>query len=340
MKTALYIFIATFALVSITGCNGTAPEMEALEPGKTLFTVDFKQGQTLKYGFTCNRNIDLNWGPAGKASKSAKSKIDKFSERLEMVIAYNPIEIDPFGLTTVEATCEKVTISRSSSSGRKTTQKDAVTSLRGKTFTFTVNPAGKIEDYTKLEELIKEAGNKAFRKDTSRGRIKEPDMIDDFTATQWFLWDSISSIQNPLEGLSVGQSWKSRLSVPTPMVLQIARDVTYTLDGIRKDKKGRLAVINGTYSPGGRAPRSWPLPYSGAFQIAGTFGFLRRFIGGFKVVELNGQGTQLFNIDAGQIENYNQSYQFQLAASSPPPLAGLNPKITIRQRFSMQLLKD
>ena len=143
-------------------------------------------------------------------------------------MAYKPIKVDSYGLTTIEATCKSVKVSRS-----KGSRKDAVQSLAGRTFTVTVGPTGGIEDYSQLDSLLKEIGEKAFRPESDRGRIKEPDMIGDFVASQWFLWDSISSIERPAEGVEIGRSWNSQLSVPAPMVMRKARDVTYTLDEIR-----------------------------------------------------------------------------------------------------------
>jgi hypothetical protein len=198
---------------------------------------------------------------------------------------------------------------------------------------LTVNASGKIEDYTSLDELIRQIGDQAFRKGNRGGRIKEPDLIADIIATQRFLWDSISSIEKPVDGVSVGQSWNSQLLVPTPMVMQQARDVTYTLDEIRTTDKGRIAVIKSSYSLAKSRPSGWPMPYEGNFRMAGTFGFFR----GYPTVGLKGEGEELFNIDAGKIEKYNQQYEAQFNAVLPGPL-GPNPLITINQKITMQLL--
>jgi len=69
--------------------------------------------------------------------------------------------------------------------------------------------------------------------------------------------------------------------------------------------------------------------------MARMFGFL----GGYELVDLKGQGEELFNIDAGRIEQYNQQYQMQLKASLPLPLAGVDPRITIKQDLTMKLLE-
>jgi hypothetical protein len=330
LKTAATILTAV-VLTVLAGCEPAAREKELLSEGKELLTVDFQDGRTLRYKFVSSREITINLDMTGKASKSGRSTADKSSESMEMVMAYRPIEIDPYGLTTVKATCESVKIARS-----KGPRRDAVQSLAGKTFTLAVGPTGRIEDYSQLDELLKEIGKKAFRTNTDRGRIKEPDMIGDIVASQWFLWDATSSLKNPSKGVGAGQSWKSKLSLPTPMVMRKARDVTYRLDEIRQSEKGRLAVISSSYQQADSAPRSWPIPYSGRFQMPGTFGFYRNY----KILSLEGQGEELFNIDAGRTEQYKQQYQMQLSASLLLPLSGVNPKITIKQNLTMMLLEN
>jgi len=338
LKTAINIFTA-FILCFLAGCEGPAEKKEPLtvkiqppKEGKELLTVDFQQGRSLRYKFVSSRDIDLDWDPTKSKTKPGQSSVDKYLESMEMVVTYAPIEVDPYGLTTIKATCESVKATRSKRPSGRAAARDAVENLPGKTFTLKVNAAGKIEDPSQLDELINQIGEKAFRPSTRGGRIKEPDMILDFIASQWFLWDSVSSIEKPVEGISVGQSWNSKLSVPTPMVMRKARDVTYTLDEIRKTEKGRLAVISSTYSLADSVPRTWPIPYTGSFQMSGTFGFLR----GYKILSLKGQGQELFNIDKGQTEQYDQQYQM-LVEATLPMLTGPRPTITINQKLTMQL---
>ena len=323
MKTILNTF--TVLVISVlVGCGGA---------GEKLLTVDFQEGQRLRYRFVSERETTVDWGAVQGTSKSGKHKVDKFREKMEMLMVYTPIEVDPYGLTTIKATCESIKIRRSGSKHQATSARDPVETLAGKTFTFTVDPTGKIEDYSQMEALIRQAGEKAFRRSSKQGRIKELDMIDDFIVSQWFLWDSVSSMENPLEGIRVGQSWNSKLSVPTQMVLRKARNVTYTIDEIRPTEQGQLAVIRSSYSPAKSAPRNWPVAYTGRFQVSGTFGFLR----GYKVTELQGEGEELFNIDAGRIEKYNQQYQMKLNCSLPMGIGGTIP-ITVKQKLTMQLL--
>ncbi len=334
--------LAVLLMSLSAGCNGTGNKGR-----KELLTIDFQKDQTLRYKFVSTRNIEVDWGGAkekrssgcstcgGGKPKSETPKTDNSSESVEMVFAYSPVEAEPYGLTTIKATCESVKTVRSARSGKGKEVKDAIEYLPGRTFTFTVEPSGKIEDYSKMDELIRDIGKKAFRPSADGRRTKDPDMIGDFVVTQWFLWDSISSIEKPIKGVSPGQSWKSRLSVPVPMVMRKARDVTYTLDGIRESKKGRLAVIRSSYSLADSVPNNWPVPYSGGFQMSGTFGFLRNY----KVMDLQGQGEELFNIDTGRTERYEQQYQMQMEASLRLPI-GTNPKITVKQHLTMQLLEN
>ncbi|MFA5250967.1 MAG: hypothetical protein WC454_00055 [Phycisphaerae bacterium] len=332
MKTALTLFTVIF-LVALAGCQPGAEGEKPLTGKRNLIAVNFQQGQTLQYRFASSRDIEVDWGQIKSGSKPGRNKVDKSSESMDMVVAYTPVKVDPDGLTTINATCKSVNVRRTSP-GRQGTGRDAAQTLQGASFTFTVEPTGKIVDYSQLEKLIKETGEKAFRPKDTEGRVKEPDMIADFIATQWFLWDSISSIKKPSKGVRVGQSWKSKLPVPTPMVTRRARDVIYTLEEIRQTEKGQLAVIRSSYSPADSAPDNWPRPYSGSFQMSGKFGFLR----GYRLLELKGQGEELFDIDAGQTEQYNQQYQAQLEASLPIDI-GPRPIITIKQNLTMELLK-
>ena len=340
MKAAQIIFMA-IVLSVLAGCHPRVVERAPLREGQQLLSVDFQEGQTLQYKFTSSRETQIVWDPTRSASKPDKGAVNQFTELMEAVVTYTPVEVDPYGLTTLKATCKSVKVTRTRTPRGQPTGKDAAESFAGKTYTITVSPSGKIEDYSELDELIRQVGEKAFRADAARGRIKEADMIGDFVAGQWFLWDSISSIEKASEGASVGQTWKSKLPVPTPMVSREARDVTYSLAEIRQSEgllseseKGKLAVISSTYTLAESAPRSWPVPYSGRFQMSGPFGFLR----GYKFLSLTGQGEELFNIDAGRTEQYNQQYQLEIQASLPIGISA-NPRITIKQKLTMQLLK-
>ena len=296
-----------------------------------LLTVDFEEGRTLRYKFVSHRDIALDWDPNGAGGAG---KVQNQSERVEMVVAYTPQVVEPLGVSTIRAKCESVRVERVGRPSGRRLNSDAVQTAQGKGFTLKVDPRGRIVDASELEALIKTLGDAAFRKNARGGRIKEPDLVGDFIASQWFLWDAVASIENPAAGVAVGQSWRSRLWVPTPMVMRKARDVTYRLDEIRDSDAGRLAVIASTYALAETTPTGWPIPYSGRFQMSGTFGFL----GSYKVLQLEGTGREVFNVDAGRIEKNEQRYTLKMKASLPPMGIRADPHLTIEQTLTMELL--
>jgi len=328
LKTTLIIPTILIIIISL-GCGSQNGIQKPFTKNKALLTVDWQDGQYLQYKFISKREITIDWDPSGRLTKAEKKPADKSVEETEIIVTYTPIEINPYGLTTIQATCKSVNVIRS-----KGPNTDAAEYLTGKTYNFTVNPTGKIADYSQLDKLLKEAGQKVFITKPDGSRIKQADMIADFVATQWFLWDSVSTLENPSKGVTPGQTWKSKLSIPTPMVMRKARDVTYKLNEIRPNEKGRLAVISSSYKLADSAPRTWPIPYSGRFQMKGTFGFLSRY----KILNLQGQGQELFNIDTGQTEQYSQQYQIQMESSIPMGI-DVKPRITIKQNLTMELLK-
>jgi hypothetical protein len=325
-------FLVIIAVSVIAGC---APDGGSGGGGesRTLLTVDFQKGQTLKYLFTSKRTLNVDWGQGQKMTRGG-GRTNQFIDTMRLIVSYTPTDVDPYGVTTIKALCEQAWAHHDESI-RNQSQPDAVQSLTGKTWTFTVDATGKIVDDNGLRDVIREAGKKAFRADTSRGLIKEPDMMYDFIASQWFLWDSISSIKKPVEGVSVGDMWKSRLSVPSPMFLFTGRDVNYTLAEIRQEpNNGKIAVINSSYSPFYPTPPEWPLPYTDRFMMSGTFGFLRNY----KVLDLKGSGQEFFNIDKGQIQRSEQQWEMNVSASLPLEI-GPKPTINIKQSLTMELVE-
>ena len=161
-------------------------------------------------------------------------------------------------------------------------------------------------------------------------------MVGDFVASQWFPWDAVASVENAAEGLTVGQTWTSQLSVPTPMVIRKARDVVYRLAEVREADDGRVAVIESTYALADAVPSGWPVPYSGRFQMSGTFGFL----GSYQVTRLDGAGEELFDLDAGRVLSHRQEYVMEMKASLPPLGIRANPHLKIDQMLTMELLEQ
>jgi hypothetical protein len=325
----VFVISAIVLLSVLTGCNTAGKDKE-------LLTVEFQQGKVLRYEFVMDRGIHVDWGPLSKGQKPVKERAAEYTDFMQIVMAYKPVEINPYGPSVIEATCEKVTVNRTKQTGRVGTKTDAVTTLEGKTFRFTVGPTGEIVDYTGLNKALHEAGEKSFRTKGSAGLVKEPDMLGDFIAIQWFLWDAIASIKNPAKGVSAGQSWESQVSLPLPMLMKAARDVKYTLTEVRPGDKGNLAVIKSDYSLAKETWRDWLLPYpDGVFQMSGPFGFFRDY----KLLELHGQGEELFNIDAGRLEKYNQQYNLKAQAGMPMGL-DVTSQIYIKQDIRITLVED
>ncbi len=269
---------------------------------RVFLTVDFEPGRTLRYKFVSDREMLLDWDPNARA----ENRIERRLERLEMVTSYTPVSVDPYGISTIRAVCESVVVERS---GRNYGV-DAAEAAAGKTFSFTIDARGKILDRSELDALVKELGAKAFRSGPSGRRIKNPDMVGDFIVGQYFLWDAISSVENPASGVTIGQTWHSQLPVPLPMVLRKARDVTYRLSEIQTDETTRHAIIDSTYTLAEAAPTDWPVPYSGRFQVSGTFGFL----GTYQVLGLEGAGRQSFDVDAGCVVTDRENYTVRMKA--------------------------
>lgn len=322
----LAIALAAIGAGLCAGCQ-TAGE------GRVFPTVDLAQGQTLRYRFVSERTVALDWNPG---AESDENRVQEQSERLEMVVAYTPVEVDPYGLSRVRATCESVEATRGGQMSRRSGGTDAVETAQGKSFTLKVDPRGRIAEASELEALIKALGEKAFRPGRGQGRVKEPDMVGDFVASQWFLWDAVASVENVGEGLTVGQTWTSKLSVPTPMVIRKARDVVYRLAEIREAEDSRVAVIESTYALAETVPSGWPVPYSGRFQMSGTFGFL----GSYQVSRLDGAGEELFDLDAGRVLSRRQEYTMEMKASLPPLGIRANPHLKIDQTLTMELLEQ
>jgi hypothetical protein len=318
----------------------------ATSAGRAFLTVDFQRGQTLRYRFASQRKIVVDWDPNAVTSSN---RVQEQTESFEMVVAYTAVAVNPFGASTIRATVESVRAARSGGSAGRNMGSDAVQAAQGKSFALQVDPRGKIVDATELLALVQELGQRAFRTDTSRGRTKDPDMIGDFIASQWFLWDAQASVEHPAEGLTVGQTWSSKLSIPTPMVMRRARNVVYRLAEIlpteaqspwpgQRDRAtpaggtGPLAVIRSTYSSADSTPADWPIPYSGRFQMSGTFGFL----GPYQVLGLEGGGEELFDLQAGRIEQRRETYTLRIKAGMPPLGIRANPHITIEQTLTME----
>ncbi len=314
--------------LSLCGCGG--PQKR---PGN-LLVVNFPQDKILRYQMTSTRETTLELKSSSSGKKQGQPQ--KTIESLELVMAYKPIKADPFGLTQIECTCESAKVNRDSSGGKHQTTGDAIENLAGKTFVLELSPVGKIEDFRQLEKVLFDVGTTAFDDSRKEMRVKNPDMVYDFVALQWYLWDSVSSVPNPSEGVRRGMAWKNTQliawSVPIPH--PPCRITTFTLDSIKEENNQQKAVIKSAYQLSPKTVENFPKPYEGTFQMRGLFGFLRDY----KFQSLTGQGEQIFNLTTGTVESDTQQYDLVAQAAFLLPLGDSVPYLTIHQTTTIKLL--
>ncbi len=68
--------------------------------------------------------------------------------------------------------------------------------------------------------------------------------------------------------------------------------------------------------------------------MKGMFGFLRNY----KTTSLSGTGTQIYNLDTGQVEREQQQYRVDVEADFLMPLGDTKPKLIIQQKIKVRLL--
>jgi hypothetical protein len=320
--------ILGIVIVSMSGC-GTPPKR-----GDNLLIVNFQKDKVLRYQMVSKRETNLELQSSGTGQKQGQPQ--KTSESLELVMAYKPLKVNPFGLTKIECTCESAKVNRSALTGKSNSSGDAIEKLAGKTFTLELSPVGKIEDFSQLEKLLLEVGNASF--DTSRSdmRVKNPDMIYDFIALQWYLWDSVSSVPNPMGGVKPQMTWTNTqvVSWPVPVPNMPCRITTFTLDSMKEENGQQKAVIGSAYQISPKTLENFPKPYEGSFQMRSLFGFLRDY----KFQTIQGKGQQVFNLTTGQVESDSQEYDLAATASFPFPLGDSVPRLNIHQIMTVKLL--
>lgn len=318
----LFCFIA-----ALTGCQ------QSQSPnGNQLFVVEFEKNKPLKYKMVSSRDIVVKFDGAETKKKSKDSEW-KMSETLEIDAVLTLEEIDSRGLLTVKAEYPNVTVTRKGKS--RSSGKDAIENLRGQSVTFKMTPAGKLVETSQLEELIQSLGDKAFGASSKSADIKSQDMVADFVALQWYMFDPVANITNPLAGVEPGDTWTSVMNVPAPLQLFTERTAEYSLDEVITEDKNSKAIISVKYQMTD-ADLDTPLIYSGrAYRQRGFFGVLR-----CKPISLEGTGKIKYNLDKGILENTTQQYQLITTAVLFMPLPGTeDSKMTIDQKFSIELVK-
>ncbi|AQT67614.1 hypothetical protein STSP2_00762 [Anaerohalosphaera lusitana] len=319
--------LISLPIIAICGCG---PQAQTAEGDDELLIVEFDPDRPVSYRMVSERVVDVNLGQkTGGGSQTA-------TEKLELIMSYKPQgEINPYGLTTIEATCRSASVQRKTLSGR-TENTDAVTFLQGKTFTFKVGPTGKIEDYTDLERVVKELGAKAFAGSADQGNIKNADMISDFVTLQWYLWDSVGKLASANPPVEVGREWQTTQLIPFASPIRGIRRTTYELTDIKTTDEGKKAVFAMSFEPTTGKLENIPVPYDRQYRMRGLFGFLRNY----ELKSLEGSGKQVFNIDRGVVESETQNYTVKLSASFMLPLQDTEPALTVDQNISIDLIEQ
>ena len=325
MKTLCSGLIIAACMLCFAGCRDSVKS----SPDNWLL-VSFEKDVPITYRMVSEREteIDLTSGDPKK-----KSRPQTTTEKLELVIVYTPVVVDPFGLSILKVECESVKVTRSGFSGKKSAS-DAMESLTGKSFTLNLTPTGKMADISDLERIAAELGEASFSKGRQNARIKNPDMISDFLAMQQYLWGAGSAIPNQMD-LKEGDTWQTQQTIPWPVPIYPppGRTTTYTLESIGAEDLSRRATIKSTYAMSETPIEEYIRPYEeGNFQMRGLFGFLRNFQ--FKHIE--GAGTQVFNIDDGLVESDRQQYLLDVTASFMLPLGDSLPVLKVDQKISIE----
>lgn len=324
-KFAVIITILLYLL-----CLGGCQESE-----RTILVVKFKNDSSLKYRMVSDRKVEIDLdGSEGKAKPSM------VSEKLELVMSYAPVgQVDPYGITTMKATCGSAKVTRKSSAGR--VLPDVAEELTGRSFNFTISPTGKVLDYSEMDALVFELGKRSIIEAGTQGRIKHPDMVADFIALQRHLWDSVASVDQGSRGAKDGQRWKTLEYIPLPIPVRATKETTYTLAGgvdRQVDPEGaeRKVEIRSTLALSKEKIMDWPRLYEGSFRMRGMFGFLRNY----RFISLEGTGVQIFNVDAGVVESDEQEYRVLMEASLPMALNADPPLLTVDQKMKIEILTE
>jgi hypothetical protein len=316
-------------VLCLVGCQNSAGT-----PQDNWLLVSFEKDVPITYRMVSERLTEFDLTAEDPAKKSRPTTS---SEKLELVMVYTPIEVDPFGLSTIKAECKSATVTRTQPSGKQNAR-DAMETLPGKSFTLKLSPTGQISDTSDLQRIASELGKASFASSKDATRIKNPDMINDFLALQQYLWAAGSAISNQLD-LKPGDTWQAQQSIPWPLPMYPppARTVTYTLDSIAAGEgQPRQAVIHSTYALSETPLEEYIKPYEeGRFQMRGLYGFLRNFQ--FKHME--GSGKQLFNLDEGLVESDHQEYLLNVEATFMLPLGNSLPVLTVTQKIDIERIE-
>jgi hypothetical protein len=264
---------------------------------RTTLLVDFPTDAPLKYKMTSQRKVEIRL----TGDKPERDQSHTVNESLELVMEYRAVESNPFGISAIEGKCVSAKVQRDSLRGTQPARSaDVAQDLAGRTFRFTVSPTGRIEDYSDLDKLVKELGAKSFIEGVKAPtRVKDPDMLTDFIAMQWYLWDCSAAVKNPSGGVQAGKDWKAIQLLPLPVPIPVARETTYRLAPTQDPADLKKAVIASTYAISQKEIPNWPTPYEGVFNLKGSlFAVMRNYR--FNTIE--GTGTAVMNLEKGVLQ--------------------------------------
>ena len=325
MRSYIRVVTGTLMLLVLAGCQPGA--------SRQYLVVGFESGQELRYRFVSERDTKIIISMPATVERKAKIQTQTMTEKMELVMSYVPGPADEYGRTKIRAKCLSAKVTRKDFGG-KSGARDAVEGLAGKAFEFTVSATGQIEEDSSIDVLVKELGKAAFAAPRGGRKVKNSDMINDFIAMQYHLWDSVGKIDNPRKGVKVGQTWQTKQLMPVSMPMTLARRTSYTLSQVNETETGPVAIIDSSYERINEVIEGLPVPYESGYMAKGMFVIMSNY----KPIGFQGGGRQVFNIDRGVIESDEQNYKMEFQVSFPLPLGDTVPKLRLDQKMTIQLL--
>ncbi len=312
-------------LMSLTGCQ---------QGVQTALLLDFPTDQPLTYKMVSERTTEIRL----TGDSAGRQQSHSVSESLELVIEYRAVESNPFGLSTIEGKCVSAKVNRETMRSQSGRTGDVAEGLAGRTFRFTISPAGRIEDYSELNALVKELGAKSFVEGVKAPTlVKDPDMLTDFIAMQWYLWDCSASVKDPSGGVQGLKGWKAIQLLPLPIPIPVARETTFRLSEIQDQPDKKAAIIASSYAISEAEIPHWPQPYEGKFNLKGSlFAVMRNYR--FKSIE--GGGTAVMDLNRGVLESDQQQWKVDITAEFLLPLGNSLPQIAVHQKVNIQLVHE
>lgn len=326
LKCALLIAV----IVVIAGCQEDYSNRQFL-------VVDYQPNQPVCYKMISHRKSVVDLDPSGKMSKGGKSSAKQVDEKLEITASLTLLDVDKYGYLTIECKYVSVNALRVGASSKGS---DAVESLAGKSAQIKMTPAGLIVDDSQLVSLIQDAGSRALSEKSKDGEaaVKSEEMLSDFVALQFYMFNFLESIKEPLDGLAVGSKWSSELTTPLPLAANVGRKVNYQLKETVFDPNSQTnkAVIVSDYELLTYRPKSTPNIFAGkAYRQKGFFGVLR-----VKPKSLTGSGEIIYDIDKGILIKDSQQYELELSAALFLPLPGLDEGVMkVSQKLSIEQIQ-